>query len=131
MSDETPSFAPHPDLPASEKRCLVAEALAPLTPAELEQWKQNRVNDLAGGKLRDKLRQMAAALGTWQHDAVAAQVKKGNLPEWIFDPARKDETLELLKVGGYHFAGGGFRWELRKGEEVLSVFEIKVNGQGK
>lgn len=129
MSIETQSFRPPNDLPDDEKKRLVAEALAPLTPAELEQWRHNRVNDQAGGRLKAKLREMAAALGTWQHDAIAAQVKKGLLPEWIFDPARKDDTAALLKAGGYHFQGGGFQWELRRGEEVLSVFELRLNGR--
>lgn len=129
MSDEYPAFKPHPALPDYEKRRLVAEALAPLTPAEMEQWRQNRVNDTMGASLKSKLRVMAAALGCWQHASIVAQVKKGALPEWIFDPARVDEVVALLKAGGYHFQGGGFSWEFRRGEEVLSTFELRLNGK--
>lgn len=129
MIDETQSFRPAAGLPEAEKRRLVAEAMAPLTPAEMEQWQQNRTNDLAGSQLKSKLRELALALAAWQHDAVAAQIKKGNLPEWVFDKDRQDEARALIKDGGYHFAGSGFHWEFRRGEQVLSVFEAKVNGK--
>lgn len=112
----------------AEKKKLVAEALAPLSAAELEVWRHNRVQDTIGAQLKGRLREMAGAIAQWQADAMASVIKKGIVPEWVTDPARRVEAAEAIRAAGINFRGGGFHWELRKGEEVLSVLDFKING---
>ena len=126
MSEPSYSFNLPPGITDAERRALVAKALAPLTPAEQEEYRANKVRDAAGLRLRAKLGEIAQSLRRWQRDAIASCVKKGLIPDHIAK-ASDPTTINLwMREQGYNFRGEGFHWELRKGEEVLSVFDVRL-----
>ena len=122
---------PDPDgyrLTAEDVERLTAEATAPLTGLEKEHLKDNTVDAMKSGILRDVANQIIAARMAFIRKTLQDEVARGELPLWIFDPARKAETMAMLSDRGYHFVEGKhpLSGEFRRGETVVGEMKLSL-----
>ena len=105
------------------------EALAPLTAAEMEQFRANLTGAKVQDGVKERVRELAATMDQWRQEAIWNAIKRGLLPEWFTDATKQEEAKALWKEGGYHFQGSGLHWAFMQGDKVLSVFQVHVNGK--
>ena len=115
-------------LDSREQARLINDAIRPLTPAERETKSANVTKALDHATLREIAAEIATARVRFCSDAIASLVKKGDVPQWIGQEGKGEESREWLRRNGYFFEVYRFdplRMRMYKGDRMVAEMVIQ------